>query len=358
MPSDVQDPAPYLARPQPGAALPRNAGTPRAQPVGTGDSLPEPGTARAAAALIAGVLSLLVFSPGPARSQAPTPAEDAVAARVDGEPILARELQRELKRVVNERQLTPEAARVLRRELLNQLINRRLVLKYLTEAGLAASPQDLEVALSRIRKQLEKQQQTLPEYLAKAGLSAGELRHTLAWQISWQRALERHLTDANLERYFQQHRRDFDGTQLRVAQILFPVEPRGDPQVQAQMTARAREVLDQIRAGTLTFADAARQHSAAPSSSSGGTLGLISRHAPMPEAFSQAAFALEKNAISEPVVTPFGVHLIQCLDVVPGDKTWPQVRGDLERAVMEYLFLWMADRQRPQAKIEILESPN
>jgi parvulin-like peptidyl-prolyl isomerase len=287
------------------------------------------------------------------------PAPDRIAARVDGQAISAREVERGLTRVLADRPITPEAKRALRTETLQQLINRRLVLKYLADNRLAASDQDLNQAIQRIRKQVEKRQQTWADYLAEAELTEQELRQTLAWQLSWQRALERHVTDANVERYFDQHRRDFDGTTLRVAQVLFPVKPRGDRAALAQAVTQAEGVRDEVRSGKLTFAEAARKYSAAPTARTGGDLGPIARHAPMPEPFSQAAFALQQGEVSDPVVTPFGVHLIQCQEVTPGTKTWQEVRGDLEQAVTQHLFLWMADRQRPTAKVEILEqAPN
>jgi parvulin-like peptidyl-prolyl isomerase len=297
---------------------------------------------------------LLLVSAGRAAQDRPA-APDRIAARVDGEAISAREVERELARALGDRRVTPEAKQTLRTETLQQLVNRRLVLKHLAENGLAASAQDLNQAVLRIRKQLEKRQQTLADYLAQAGLTEDELRHTLAWQASWQRGLERHLIEANLERYFDQHRRDFDGTTLRVAQILFPVKPRGDRDALAQVLAQAAGVRDEVRSGKLTFAEAARKHSSAPTAQAGGDLGRIARHEPMPEPFSQAAFALEQGQVSDPVVTPFGVHLILCQEVTPGKKTWQDVRGDLEQAVTQHLFLWMADRQRPKSKIEILD---
>jgi parvulin-like peptidyl-prolyl isomerase len=291
----------------------------------------------------------------PSAAQGGAAPGDRIAARVDGQVIAAREVERELARVLRQRPATPEAERALRAETLQQLINRRLVLTYLTDTGAAASPQDLTQALTRIRKQLEKQQQTLAGYLDKAEMTEDELRHTLAWQLSWQRCLERQLTEANLQRFFEQHRRDFDGTTLRVAQILFPVTPRTDADALKKAVTQAEQVRAEIGTGPLTFAAAAQKYSAAPSGKNGGDLGPIARHEPMPEPFSQAAFALEKGQISAPVVTPFGVHLILCQEITPGTKTWQDVRGDLERAVAQYLFQWMADRQRPKSKVEVLE---
>ena len=275
---------------------------------------------------------------------------------MDGLPITERELERELARVVRQRELTPAALRQFREATLAQLIDRRLVAKYLEQNGFGAKGQEIERELQRIRKRLEQQQLTLDQYLQRSGLTHDELRQTVAWQIAWPRFLERHLTDENLERYFQQHRRDLDGTQVTVAHILLRVESPDDPPSRAAAIAAAEKLRSRITAGELTFAEAAQQHSVAPTAADGGRIGPIGRRQPMPEPFAQAAFALEPGKISPPVVTTFGVHLIQCLQVQPGTTRWQDVRPELEAAVVQYLFRWVADRQRPQAKIEVTDA--
>ena len=58
------------------------------------------------------------------------------------------------------------------------------------------------------------------------------------------------------------------------------------------------------------FADMAREHSDGPSGPKGGDLGSF-KFEVMAKPFSEAAFALEVNAISEVVETGFGFHIIQ-----------------------------------------------
>ena len=280
----------------------------------------------------------------------------AVLATVDGQPVTDRELERELARVVRQRELTPAALRQLRETTLAQLIDRLIASKYLEQNGFGANAQEIDRELQRIRKRLEQQQLTLDQYLQRSGLTTGALRQTVAWQIAWPRFLEHHLTDQNLERYFQQHRRDFDGTEVAVAHILLRVESPADAQQQAAAIDAADKLRSRILAGELTFAEAAQLHSVAPTATGGGRIGSIGRHQPMPEPFSQAAFALEPGKISPPVVTAFGVHLIQCLEIKPGTKRWQEGRSELESAVTQYLFRWVADRQRPQSKIEVMNT--
>jgi parvulin-like peptidyl-prolyl isomerase len=280
----------------------------------------------------------------------------SVVATVDGDPITAGELQRELDRAVKDRELAPAALQPVRDAALKQLIDRRLVAVYMQQNGFGARPQEVDRQLQRIRTRLEQQSVTLDQYLQRTGLDSAELRHNVAWQIGWPRFLERYLTDENLERYFQQHRREFDGTEISVAHILFRVESPDDLPSRDAAVAAAEQLRQRMVAGELTFAQAARQHSAAPTAADEGRIGFIGRRQPMPEAFSQAAFALEPGAISPAVVTAFGVHLIQCLEIKPGSKRWQDVRDELEPAVTQYLFRWAADRQRPLAKIEIKDA--
>lgn len=69
----------------------------------------------------------------------------------------------------------------------------------------------------------------------------------------------------------------------------------------------------QIEAGTAKFEDLARQLSEDGSAANGGDLGWASPGQFVPE-FEQALSALRPGAIADPVVSRFGVHLIQLLE--------------------------------------------
>jgi parvulin-like peptidyl-prolyl isomerase len=75
----------------------------------------------------------------------------------------------------------------------------------------------------------------------------------------------------------------------------------------------ARALIDQIAAdvaaGSITFADAAREYSDCPSGAEGGDLGAFGRGA-MVQPFDEAAFALGVGEMSDVVQTQFGYHLI------------------------------------------------
>lgn len=278
--------------------------------------------------------------------------ETTTAARINGEPVSAAEAETEFRLAFGEMKISEANKPRLMRAALDQVIDRRLVLAYLTKTGQAASKADVDVELAQFEKELKAQNLTLAEHSKRVGLSADDIRRALAWKISWKRYCAKYLTPQNLEKYFQQQRRDFDGTQVHVAQILFKLALDADAAATTAATERAAKLREEIGGDKEKFAAAARKHSESPSRDDGGDIGWIERRRPMPEDFSRTAFALKPGEVSQPLVSPFGVHLITVLEEKVGDKTWKDVESDLRPATIAYLFRWIADKERSETRIE------
>jgi parvulin-like peptidyl-prolyl isomerase len=275
--------------------------------------------------------------------------KDVVAATVNGVPIFAAQVENEVQRTLGARKVTEDARRLLQAQALQQLVKQQLVLAYLEQREQAASDADIEFAIGRLTDQLARQEKTLDDYLRARGLNPQSLRQTIRWQKSWSGYLAKYLTEDNARRFFEKHRLQFDGTKVRAAHILLKVGASDDREMVKQ---RALEIREMIVADRLSFADAARRHSESPTAGDGGELGWISRHEPMPQSFSRAAFELKEGAVSEPVVSAFGVHLIRCLEIKPGQKTLQEVLDEVEAAMIRYLFDWTASRADSQARIQ------
>ena len=233
----------------------------------------------------------------------------------------------------------------LRAAVLSQLVDRRLVQAALAQEHLAATPEEIDLELTRLKAELSRSKQTLPEFLAKAGQTEAVLRDELAWQLTWQQYLKRHATDEALAAYFKAHHREFDGTELRVSHVLFRPVMAGDEAAVMALFKQAAEVRQKILSGEIKFADAAEKYSAGPSRHHGGDLGFMPRHGVMVEAFARAAFALDKGEVSPPVATVFGIHLITVTDSKPGDKKLADVRDAVHEALAKELFEQLAVKE-------------
>jgi parvulin-like peptidyl-prolyl isomerase len=289
------------------------------------------------------ILSILLPAHLPGQDSAP------VAALVDGKPILVSQLRREFQSATGKLKLSTEARTRVQQELLQKVIQRRLALAYLQRTGQAASQQDIVLAREKLELRLGLEQQSLEQYLQERELTEQQLELQLAWQLSWPRYQKKYLTDKNLQRYFKQHQEEFDGTRRHVAHILLKA---GKKEEFEQLHARQESLRQQITRGDLTFAEAARTHSESPTAEKGGDIGWIDWNGPMPRAFTSAAFNTAPGKVSKPVESLFGVHLVQCLEIKKGTRSWQDARDPLRIAIVRYLFSWAADQQREHSEIK------
>lgn len=125
------------------------------------------------------------------------------------------------------------------------------------------------------------------------------------------------LTKVAEEAYLLEPQRFELPEQVRAQHILLSA---GEEESDEQLRQRAAELLATLRKDSSRFAELAREHSDDPSAAqNAGDLGFFAREQ-MVKPFADAAFALKKGAISEPVKTRFGYHIIQLLERKPAAK--------------------------------------
>ena len=118
------------------------------------------------------------------------------------------------------------------------------------------------------------------------------------------------ISDEELRQLFDQQQPD---AEVHARHILFQMPADASPAVRDSVMARARDVLQQARAGA-DFAQLASQYSEEPGAAErGGDLGYFGP-SDMVQPFAEAAFALNAGEISDLVQTPFGIHIIKVED--------------------------------------------
>lgn len=143
--------------------------------------------------------------------------------------------------------------------------------------------------------------------------------------------------DVQLFRFYQENRERFAvAARMPVWQIFLPVPEDAAAAATTEALARARDLAARVRAGEVSFAAAAAEHSRhAASRTNGGYLGLVQGDQLRP-AIRERLATLEPGAVSDPVRSDAGVHIVRRGETVPGqaldfDQVRERIRETLRR---------------------------
>ena len=141
--------------------------------------------------------------------------------------------------------------------------------------------------------------------------------------------------EAEVKDYYEQHTSSFTAPEKATANHIL-----------VESLEEAEKIAEEIKNG-LDFKEAAKKYSSCPSSSQGGALGSFTRGQMVPE-FEQATFSMTPGAISEPVKTHFGYHLIQLENLTPaGTMPYESVKAQVKEQLLlaKRQALYIAKRQ-------------
>lgn len=178
--------------------------------------------------------------------------------------------------------------------------------------------------------------------LRRIGLDAPSLRQGLERDMVVEAVLETVATRAaavsetEVEIFWFMHMHRFRRAETRVLRhILVTI----NEQLAGNERPAARTRIDGIHARLLRsperFAEQALKHSECPTAMNGGLLGAVPRGQLYPE-LEAVAFALGEGALSEPVESELGYHLIHCETINPErqsrfDEVCPAIREHLDQ---------------------------
>lgn len=147
------------------------------------------------------------------------------------------------------------------------------------------------------------------------------------------------VTDEEIEAAYDSYLASFVEDETRSTRHIL-LSTTGDKKADDQL-AKANELVAQLRAGG-DFAELAKEFSDDPgSAANGGSLGDVERGVMVPE-FEEATFAAEIGAISEPVKSQFGYHIIQVENI---NATQPNSIDEMRFELAENAKLEKAENQ-------------
>ncbi len=267
-------------------------------------------------------------------------------ATVNGHPVWQRDVDLELL-ISGNRQPTPED----RNAALERVIDRTLVAKFVAAKGTNPLAEDVENLVQFVRMGIASGGDTVEAVLGKLHLTEDDVRHAAELSVSWQAYVSRTVTDTEIRPYFESHREQFDGTKVRLRQIVRGLPASATPAEWDEAEKLLADLQPQITAGKIEFAAAAAAHSTGPSAKAGGDVGWIGYQGSVPAPVRGAAFALKPGELSAPVRSTVGVHLVQITERQPGELSLEDARPEVLKVLGEQLWNKTVLSLRAKAKI-------
>ena len=274
-----------------------------------------------------------------------------VAATVAGDPICVAEVTDAVLDIVGERSFSEPQRQRIEAEILEQIIRRRLVLHFLRRTKQVVAPSEVEKRVRQLELRVQGPDPIRGDGASGQSASSPTVRQNLMWQLSWQRYIRTYLTEQRLRGYFDAHLKELDGSEVRVSHLLMRGRTDRDEEQVALLVQQAERIRESIVQGRISFAEAVQEYSEGPSRNGGGDLGFFPRHGRMVETFAKASFALQRGELSNPVVTPFGVHIIRLDDVQPGTKAFKDVVDEVRRIAGSERFHELARSERERVEV-------
>ena len=212
------------------------------------------------------------------------------AASIDGKKITKEELNNKLTEMYGA-------------EILDSLITNKVI-------EMEASKEKVKVTGNEIDEELTKLQESyggeeaFASALEQNQVSMDKIREDIEIYLLAEKMIGSSIdvTEEEMKTYFEENKDSFDQKeQVKASHILVEDE------------ATAKKVKEELDNGK-DFAELAKEYSTDSSNAgNGGDLGYFGQ-GEMAEEFENAAFGMEINAISDPVKTEFGYHIIKLVD--------------------------------------------
>ena len=291
---------------------------------------------------------------------------DGIIAIVNSQVITTEELRQAMilaKEQMNAEQIPLPNETVLRRQVLNAMINRTLQLEYAKKMNIQVSDEELNQAIVNIAKENHLTLDELRASIVARGMNYEEYRGQIREQIIISQLQQRVITpeitvsdqevDTFAKNYVHQNHSD---TEYHVFDILIPLSntPSSEAIVAAQK--RAQQLTAQLRKGA-NFQALAAANSAGQQALQGGDLGWR-KLAELPTVFAEQVNALNIGQVSDPIRAANGFHIIKLVDLRNSSKnlTPEQIKQSIfERKYTEQLEIWL-QQLRDSSYVKIMSS--
>ncbi len=249
---------------------------------------------------------------------------DRILATVNGEIITLSEFEKYKSLILMG---TPEkpADADTDRQLLSQLIEKKIVLQEAKKLDITLKDKDIEHALEDVQRRNKIDLKTLEREIIKQGATLEDYKKILGDEILQSHTIGRavhakiNVTEKDIQEFYEQNvkGKERKGARVRIQQILLLIPNGAAPGKISDIEKRIQDLYRKIKAGD-DFGKLAVQNSQGAGAQLGGDIGFFYKDELMPE-IEKMAFSLNKGEVSPVFRTEIGFHIIKVLDRIGDD---------------------------------------
>jgi len=293
---------------------------------------------------------------------------DRVVAVVNQEIITLSEVEKwidPLKQeiVVEDRLERRERIEGLRRQVLDKLIEEKLIDQEAKKSGIKISSKEIDATLEEVRRRNAVTQEDLEKALAVEGLTLEtykkQIEKSLQRQklINWSVKVETGAGEKELREFYQKNVGRYRTNETyRPGHILLVIPKGATSEEIREIRKKGQKVLEKIKGGE-DFGEMALLYSQDASGKNRGDLGYFKKGELFP-VFEKEALRLKVGEVSGLLRTEFGYHIIKLLDrkgvdPLPFEEVREKVKADYYDGEMEKAFKQFLSTLKEKSVIEI-----
>jgi peptidyl-prolyl cis-trans isomerase SurA len=253
---------------------------------------------------------------------------EKIAAVVGDEIILRSEVEdrakpfmAEIAEITNQAQREARAA-ALRKEVLDRIIDEKLLEQQATEFKLSVSSEEIDRSIEQVKQVNKLSDADLQAALLQYGMNMAAYRKSIKGDLLRHKVVsiavgsKVSVSESDVQAYYEKHYKS-GGTnvEVRAAHVFISIPEKADTATVLEREKLARDVLARARAGE-DFARLAKELSDDPATrNDGGDLGFFGKEMGLPRAVEDLVFAMKPGEVNGPVRGNQGFHVIKLIDL-------------------------------------------
>jgi peptidyl-prolyl cis-trans isomerase SurA len=263
-----------------------------------------------------------------------------IVAVVNNEIITSHELDRFIKSL-NITDLGRMNQEETQKQLLLQLIDKKLVEAQVKRLGIQISKEEVDRAVARLRnEQGFTRNEDFTAALAKGGLTEGDLRNRLKEQLQRVRLISREIgskivvPEQKIKEYFEKNKAKYRKTEgVRLGEIILLNPGKASAEEKDKIKQKAEEIWERLKKGE-DFAELARKFSQGSTAAQGGDLGVFALKE-IDSNLKATITQLKPGEVSKVLPYPQGWQIVK---VIAHQENQDATLAEVKEQIQEVLF--------------------